>query len=196
MIRGRGLDRVRARATSVCGALAATLALSLAAPAAAAAHTLNPTYTSRLPLAVYLAGAATTVALSFTFVLVRDVRAERPPFTSEGHLPPAPLRFALRAIGLIAWGWIIAQGIAGGGSSAEVTTLFVWVYGWVGVAIICALVGPIWQFLDPFSTLYDFGAWVIRRIGMAPWEVAPYPAGIGRWPAVVGFAVVIWLELV
>ena len=196
MIPGRGLGRVRARAGSVSGGLAAALAITLAAPAAVAAHTLNPTYTSRLPLAVYLAGAATTVALSFIFVLVRDVRAERPAMTGEGRLPPAPLRMAARAIGLIAWAWIIAQGIAGGGSSAEVTTLFLWVYGWVGVAIICALLGPIWHFLDPFSTLYDLGAWIVRRIGMAPWEVAPYPAGVGRWPAVVGFAVVIWLELV
>jgi hypothetical protein len=202
--RGRAGGRARAgsvggglaRAGSVGGGLAAALALSLAAPAAVAAHTLNPTYTSRLPLAVYLAGAATTVALSFIFVLVRDVRAERPTITGEGRMPPAPLRLALRAIGLIGWAWIVAQGIAGGGSSAEVTTLFLWVYGWVGVAMISALIGPIWHYLDPFSTLYDLGAWVVRRIGIAPWDLADYPVRIGRWPAVVGFAVVIWLELV
>ena len=169
--------------------------LSLAAPALVAAHTLNPTYTSRLPLAVYLAGAATTVALSFIFVLVRDVRAERP-IVTEGRLPPAPLRIALRAIGLIGWAWIIAQGIAGGASSAEVTTLFLWVYGWVAVAMLCALVGPVWHFLDPFLTLFDMGAWVVRRAGVSPWEVADYPVGVGRWPAVAGFAFVIWVELV
>jgi hypothetical protein len=157
---------------------------------------MNPTYTSRLPLAVYLAGAATTVALSFIFVLVRDVRAERPAVISEGHLPPAAVRITLRAIGLIGWAWIMAQGIAGGSSNAEVTTLFLWVFGWVGVAILCALVGPVWHFLDPFSTLFDIGAWVVRRLGVSPWDVADYPAAIGRSPAVIGFAFVIWLELV
>jgi hypothetical protein len=180
----------------VAGAVAGTLAVALAAPAVVAAHQLNPTYTSRLPLAVYLAGAATTVALSFIFVLVRDVRAERPVVTDKGKLPPAPLRIALRAIGLIAWAWIMAQGIAGGESDAQVATLFLWVYGWVGTAMVSALVGPIWHFLDPFSTLYDLGAWVVRRAGIAPWEVADYPARLGRWPAVAGFLMVIWLELV
>jgi hypothetical protein len=183
------------RARTLAGFSGATL-LSLAAPAVVAAHSLNPTYTSRLPLAVYLAGAATTVALSFIFVLVRDVRADRPTVTDEGRLPPAALRIVLHAIGLIGWAWILAQGIAGGSSNAEVTTLFLWVFGWVGVAMVCALVGPVWHFLDPFSTLFDLGAWVVRRAGISPWEVADYPTGIGRWPAVVGFAFVIWLELI
>jgi hypothetical protein len=171
-------------------------AIALAVPAAAFAHALNPTYTSRLPLAVYLAGAATTVALSFIFVLVRDVRAERPTVTADGRMPPAPLRIALHALGLVAWLWIVVQGVVGGESDAEVATLFIWVYGWVGVAIVSAFVGPVWQFLDPFSTLHDLGAAALRRIGVAPWDVAEYPARLGRWPAVIGFAVVVWLELV
>jgi hypothetical protein len=170
--------------------------VSLAVPAGVAAQSLNPTYTSRLPLAVYLAGAAATVALSFIFVLVRDVRAERPDTTALGRLPPAPLRLALRAVGLIGWSWIIVQGIVGGASAAEVATLFLWVYGWVGVAALSALIGPIWHWLDPFSTLHDIGAWVVRRLGMQPWDVAGYPTWLGRWPAVIGFLVVIWLELV
>ena len=184
------------RARALVGAVAGGSLVALAAPAGVAAHALNPTYTSRLPLAVYLAGAAATVALSFVFVLVRDVRADRPDMSARGHLPPAPLRFTLRAIGLLAWLWIVAQGIVGGASAGEVTTLFLWVYGWVGVAAISALVGPIWQWLDPFSTLFDTGAWCVRRLGIRPWDLADYPAGLGRWPAVVGFAVVVWLELV
>ena len=100
-------------------------AIGLAAPATAVAHALNPTYTSRLPLAVYLAGAATTVALSFIFVLVRDVRAERPTVTADGRNLPAPLRIGLRTLGLVAWMWIVVQGIVGGESDAEVATLFI-----------------------------------------------------------------------
>jgi hypothetical protein len=170
--------------------------VALAAPAGVAAHGLSPTYTSRLPLAVYLAGAAATVALSFIFVLVRDVRADRPHASAEGHLPPAPLRLLLRAIGLVGWLWMVVQGIEGGASAAEVTTLFLWVYGWVGVAAISALIGPVWHWLDPFSTLYDIGAWLVRRLRVKPWDTAEYPAWLGRWPAVIGFAVVVWLELV
>ena len=185
------MSRARRFATSVVGIVAA-----LAGPAVVAAHQLNATYQSRLPLVVYLAGAAATVALSFIFVLVRDVRAERPDTGAAGRPVPAAIRLVLRGLGLIAWVWIMAQGIAGGESSADVASLFLWVYGWVGVAIISALVGPIWQFLDPFSTLYDIGAWVVRRLGVTPWDVADYPVGVGRWPAIVGFLAVVWLELV
>ena len=182
------------------GRLAAGLsvvgAIALTAPAIVLAHALNPTYTSRLPLAVYLAGAAATVALSFIFVLVRDVRAERPKPTDAGRLPPAALRLALRALGFLAWLWVIVQGIVGGTSDAEVATLFIWVFGWVGVAMVSALIGPAWHFLDPFSTLHDLGAALVRRLGVAPWEVADYPEALGKWPAVIGLAVVVWIELV
>jgi hypothetical protein len=177
-------------------ALGAGALLALGAPATVLAHTLNPTYTSRLPLAVYLAGAAATVALSFVFVLVRDVRADRPDMSLPGRLPPAWLRVGLRVVGLAAWLWVVVQGIAGGSSAAEVATLFLWVYGWVGVAALSALVGPVWHFLDPFSTLFDIGAWIVRRVGVGSWELATYPERFGRWPAVVGFAVVVWIELV
>jgi hypothetical protein len=184
------------RARTIGGALSSAFVVALAVPAGVAAHALNPTYTSRLPLAVYLVGAATTVALSFIFVLVRDVRAQRPVITDPGHLPAAWLRIAMRVIGLVAWIWIVAQGIAGGTSNAEVATLFLWVYGWVGLALISAFIGPIWHWLNPFSTIFDIGAWVIRRLGVQAWEPATYPERLGRWPAIVGFAVVIWLELV
>lgn len=188
MIR-RGLRRLGA-------GLALVGLAAVAAPAAVLAHALNATYTSRLPLAVYLVGAATTVALSFIFVLVRDVRAERPVPRTDGQLPPAALRYMLRALGLLAWLWIVAQGILGGESDGDVATLFIWVYGWVGVAMLSAFVGPVWQFLDPFSTLHDLGAAVVRRLGVSKWDPADFPASLGRWPAVIGFAIVVWIELV
>ena len=186
----------RGRTSRLAASLAGAGLLALAAPAIAVAHSLGTAYVSRLPLAVYLAGAAATVALSFGFVLLRDIRAERPVAdSSEGSLPPAPLRLALRAIGLIAWLWVGAQGIVGGTSNAEVATLFIWVFGWVGTAALSAIVGPAWHFLDPFSTLHDIGAAIVRRLGV-PWDVAEYPDRLARWPAVIGFVVVVWLELV
>jgi hypothetical protein len=172
------------------------LAIAAVAPGAVLGHQLNATYTSRLPLAVYLAGAAATVALSFIFVLVRDVRAERPRTDGPAHLPPPAIRYGLRAIGLIGWAWIIAQGILGGEGSGAVAPLFLWVFGWVGIAMASFLIGPVWQFIDPFSTLYDLGAAVFRRLGVHGWDLATYPARLGKWPAAVGVFVVAWLELV
>ena len=85
---------------------------------------------------------------------------------------PAFVRFGLRAVGLLGWAWIMAQGIAGGSSDAAVAGLFLWIYGWVGVAILSALVFPVWEWLDPFATLHDAGAWVLRRLGVRGWEPA------------------------
>jgi hypothetical protein len=179
----------------IARAVTAGVALAILLPGIALGHTLNAAYTSRLPLAVYLAGAAMTVALSFAFVILRDVRVELPEVQDPGGFPPAWLRYGLRALGLFGWAWIMAQGIAGGSSSANVATLFLWVYGWVGIALISALFFPIWQWLDPFSTLYDIGAWVVRRLGITPWEPSEYPERLVQWPAVIGFAFFIWLEL-
>lgn len=184
--------RHAARAATVVAAATAVLA----APGVVAAHTLSTTYESRLPLAVYLFGAGLTVALSFAFVLLRDLRAEPPPSGAPAKLPPAWLRIGLRLVGLVGWLWILAQGIAGGSSDADVGSLFVWVYTWVGVAAVSAFLFPIWHWLDPFTTLHDAGAWLLRRVGVTGWEPAPYPAMLGRWPAAIGLAFAIWLELV
>ena len=165
-------------------------------PATALGHSLDATYTSRLPLAVYLAGAALTVGLSFAFVLLRNVAAEVPAEDADTSLPPAWLRVVLRAIGLTAWLWIVVQGVLGGTSDANVATLFLWVYGWVGVALVSALIGPAWHWLDPFSTLYDIGAKVVDVLGIRPWALAEYPRALGHWPAAIGFAFIIWIELV
>jgi hypothetical protein len=164
-------------------------------PAVVAAHQLSTVYESPLPLAVYLAGAAVTVALSFLFVLARDMRAAPTP---PGRVVPVPaaLRLALRAIGVIAWVWIVAQGLAGGSSDAAVASLFLWVYGWVGVAALSALVAPVWEWLDPFATFHDMLAWVLRTLGIRGWAPSDIPAWIRLWPAVAGLVFFVWLELV
>lgn len=170
--------------------------LLLTVPASVAAHSMSATYESRLPLAVYLVGAATTVALSFLFVITRDVRAPAPAATTPGFLPPVIVRRGLQAVGLVGWTWIVVQGLAGGSGDGDVATLFLWIYGWVGLALLSAVVGPVWHFLDPFSTLHDGAAAVLDRLGVRGWPAADYPARLGRWPATIGFAIYVWLELV
>jgi hypothetical protein len=188
---------VTLRARGRLGAAALAGLAVAGTPAAVSAHSLDATYQSRLPLAIYLAGAGITVALSFAFVLLRDLRAEPPPADAEAKLPPAALRVALRAVGLVGWLWIVVQGIVGGSGAGDVGSLFVWVYTWVGIAIVSAVVFPAWHWIDPFSTLYDLGSGALRRLGVGDgWELAPYPGWLGRWPAVAAFAFIVWLELV
>ena len=171
------------------------LAALLGAPAVVTAHNLSAVYQSPLPLAVYLAGAATTVALSFVFVLARDMRAAPTPEGRVVHVP-APIRIVLRVLGLVGWAWILVQGTAGGTSEASVASLFLWVYGWVGVAMLSALVAPVWEWVDPFATIHDMLAWGLRKLGIQGWAITDLPAAVRVWPAVVGLMFFIWLELV
>ena len=88
------------------------------------------------------------------------------------------------------------QAIAGGTSDADVAFLFLWVYGWVGMPLLCAFVGPVWSWVDPFSTLYDIIAWIGRKLGIGGVTPQPWPSRLDIWPAVAGFAFFVWLELV
>jgi len=176
------------------GIAAATLLVG-ALPAVAAAHGLSPVYESPLPLAVYLVGAAATVALSFLFVLARDLHADETPPRREVAVPRV-VRIGLRLIGLLGWVWIMAQGIAGGSSDGAVAGLFLWVYGWVGIAMLSALAFPVWEWLDPFAALFDICTWALRSVGIKGMKPSALPARLGSWPATIGFAVFVWLELV
>lgn len=172
-----------------------SLAALLAVPGPVAAHGLVGRVESPLPLAVYLAGAGIAVALSFALVILRDVEAPPPPPARTRPVPALVVQ-SFRAIGLLAWLWIVAQTIIGGSSDADVSTLFLWVYGWVCLALLSAFVGPVWAWLDPFSTLHDLGAGVLRRLNVEGWAPAPYPERLGAWPAVLGLVFFVWLELV
>ena len=75
--------------------------------------------------------------------------------------------------------------------------LFLWVYGWVGLAVVSAFVGPAWHFLDPFSTLHDarrLAAATARRRELDPGRL-PGAARVAGRRASCSSAFV-WLELV
>jgi len=180
-------------------ALAALLGLAGLAlmPEPVLAHIIQEQYEAPLPLVAYLAGAAIAVAMSFLFVMLRNPSA-RPETEPKVELRDVPLwlQRLLQAIGLIGWLWVALQALFGGSGSADVASLFLWVYGWVGVALVSAFFGPVWAWLDPFSTIHALLSGVASRLGISGGENAEYPDRIGRWPAVIGFVVILWLELV
>ncbi|CAN5587375.1 hypothetical protein BH23CHL6_BH23CHL6_10940 [soil metagenome] len=187
------LDQRGRSAVSLGGAIA----LSMAIPATVAAHQLTERYQAPLPLLAYIGGAAIAVAMSFAFVALRapgpsteSVRDER------AAVMPGWTQLLLRALGLLAWLWILAQALYGGSGEADVASLFLWVYGWVGLALVSALIGPLWSWIDPFSTLHMLLGAAGRRLGLGSGEPAEYPRSLGMWPAVIGFGLVVWLELV
>ena len=178
------------------GALAGTLVGAILPPATAA-HQLNERYASPLPLAAYVLGAAVAVGLSFAFVVLRS--GPGPVARPEGRSIAVPrvLRAGLRAAGLIGWLWVVVQGVTGGfGDAADAPSLILWVYGWVGLSLVSALVGPAWVWVDPFTTIHGILAGAGRRLGLHGPSTLPYPDALRSWPAVGGYAVFVWLELV
>ncbi|HUP82877.1 MAG TPA: hypothetical protein VM284_01670 [Candidatus Limnocylindria bacterium] len=171
-------------------------ALLLAWPGVALAHQLNERYAAPLPLLVYVGGAAFAVAMSFLFVILRNAPVPTQEVTGRTRLVPRWLRLTLQALGLIGWSWIVVQTFSGGSGEGDVASLFLWVYGWVGLALVSALGGPAWSWIDPFSTIHQLLGGITGRIGFSGGETAPYPARLGKWPAVIGLAIVVWLELV
>lgn len=189
-------DTPRRAIARLLAAVAAACAVALTLPATALAHQLMERYRAPLPLVAYVAGAALAVAVSFAFVILRN---PRPPDETRSRSREVPvwLRRLLSLIGLVAWLWIIAQTAVGVGSGdADVASLFVWVYGWVGLGLISSLIGPAWAWIDPFTTLHRILGWLGRRLRLAGAQPARYPERLGRWPAVVGLAAVVWVELV
>jgi hypothetical protein len=192
------------RIGATIGLAAGSATVALAAPATVAAHQLTGRFTSPLPLGAYLIGAALAVAASFAIVVMGSGAAvpagtsAAPAGPREARVirVPAILRRGLASVGLLAWVWIVVRSVVlDGASPGDVASLFLWTYGWVGLALVSAFVGPVWAWLDPFSTLHRFGVWALRRVGLAGAPAAPYPEWLGRWPAVLGLAVFIWLEL-
>ena len=177
-------------------AIPAALLLLLLLPGDAAAHVLGEQYQAPLPLLAYVAGAAIAVALSFAFVALRRPTAVQSATLGQAFRVPSWLRGGLRLVGLVGWCWIVVQAVHGGSGESDVASLFLWLYGWVGLALLSALLGPVWSWLDPFSTLHMILGWLGRRLGLRAGAERPYPAALGSWPAVVGFSFFIWLELV
>jgi hypothetical protein len=171
-------------------------ALLLAWPGVALAHQINERYAAPLPLLAYVGGAALAVAMSFAFIILRNAPAPATDVNTKTRVVPRWLRFALQAVGLIGWLWIVAQTFFGGVGDGDVASLFLWVYGWVGLALVSALGGPIWSWIDPFSTIHSILSGVAGRLKISGGESAPYPARLGKWPAVIGLAIIVWLELV
>ena len=183
------------RSTRLLRVAVSAVVLLLLAAAPASAHTLDGAVDAPLPFAAYLAGAAIAVALSFVFVAFGDDRPAPEPEPGRVRTIWRPVRWLLRLIGLLAWAWVVAQAIDGVTSDAEIGPVILWVYGWVGLAMVSALLGPAWAWLDPFSTIYDLIAAIMRPTGLHLPGRAPWNRRVQAWPAVAFMAFYVWLEL-
>ena len=182
--------------------------LAVFTPATTLAHGFAQRYDLPVPLNLYLAGAAATVALSF-LVITFFTRGERrvsgyPAFnllaTLPGKLIAHPVVIQLLRIASVAFLiLIIFAGYFGDENPFKnIAPTAVWVIWWVGFAYISGLLGDFWAVINPWSAVFGGVArlWEFfsheGRFGLR----LAWPASLGRWPAVYMFAGFIWAELI
>jgi len=182
---------MRLRTLPVLGAATAIGVTSLAWPATADAHAIGTvTYQFPVPLWLYVLAGAIAVAASVPAAALANARI-------GGHLGtnfyrPGSGRL-VRAAQILAAALlieIVAAGLFGSQEfAANPATVLVWVDLWVGVGLVAAVFGPVWDLVNPLRLLGD----LVDRVSPAP-PVA-YPEPLGQWPAVAGLAIFGWMEL-
>jgi hypothetical protein len=176
--------------------LASVLAAALFLPGAAAAHAVSGIdYRFPLPVWLYALAAGLAVLLSAP---AASLAVQGAGTRTTGDLYSAVRGLQLGRIGIVVASLLLADVVAGGlfGPAdffENPATIVIWVDFWVGLGIVSALLGNVWDFVSPLNAAGRALERALARRGMT---VTPYPARVGLWPATVLLLVWSWMELV
>jgi hypothetical protein len=180
---------------------ASGVGLALSLPATASAHGLVGKQDLPIPRWLFAWAAAVVLVASFVGLAVlwatprlQDV-TERRRFSA-----PRVLEVVFGALGVAAFAFCIYAGFAGTqAATANLLPTVIYVFFWVVVPFLSVLFGDVFRAVNPWLAIGKGVGWLVRRTGAAGAEGAeplPYPAWLGRWPAVIGVLAFAWVELV
>lgn len=180
------------------GAGALGLLAAAISPAAASAHGLVGKQDLPIPGWLFTWGAAAVLVVSFVG-LAALWAAPRLQDVRERRLATIPRAVEVLAglLGLAAFLFVVYAGYAG--VQEPTTNLMpevVYVIFWVGIPFVSAVFGDVFRLFNPWLAIGKATGWLVRRVMPEAAEPLPYPARLGRWPAVVGILVFAWVELV
>jgi hypothetical protein len=184
---------------------AATFAVALVVLPAlcsdALAHALAQRYDLPLPLGYFLVASGAVVVMTFVVLALfwRDggKRIEARDYVILRGTVPDFVVAGSQFLAVLALTLLIAAGLFGNPATFKnITPVAVWVIWWVGFGFVTAFIGNIWPLINPWTSTFDFAAWLTR-----PWTHglsfrAHYPQWLGVWPSCVLFLLFAWLELV
>ena len=166
------------------------------------AHASQITYRFPLPTWIYIVAAGLIVLVSAPAAAAFMGRGPGLGWRSR-NLYPRLRPLHLGAIGLtissLLLVWCLLGGVAARTSEEahefleNPATILIWVDFWVGLGIVSALVGNIWDFVSPLSALARA---IDRELGRREVGRRLYPERLGQWPAVALLLVWSWFELV
>ncbi|MCZ6764715.1 MAG: hypothetical protein O7C63_07265, partial [Alphaproteobacteria bacterium] len=175
-------------------------------PGGAAAHALGQRYDLPLPLSYYVVGGGLVVLLTFVVMAVFVARPHDGNMTYSMRLAAWPVDAASRRIFLaiveilsvLAFLFLLFAGFFGfqRNPNLNILPVSIWILWWVGLAFISALIGNLWDAINPWAAI---GRWASGLLGLlAPWPKKPllaYPKWLAAWPAFILFAGFAWMEV-
>jgi len=186
-------------------ATAAWVAAAALLPSPALAHGIVVREDLPIPRWLFVAAAGTVLIVSFLGLAVLwpepwlEGSSWRPLPGGAGRLLVARAPRALAgALGAFVLGVVLWSGFDGRQLVTDnFAPTFVYVIFWVGLVPASVLFGDVFRALNPWRAIARAIAWIAARLarGRLP-DPLPYPAWLGRWPAVAGIVVFAWLELV
>ena len=171
------------------------------------AHAFAQRYDLPVPLWLYLLGAGATVAISFLVVIIflgRDKEDDTPRLellrTPVGRI--LSHRYFLRLIKIFSVFFfltVIIAGLFGTQTLPEKNILptTVWVIWWVGLAFFSALLGDLWNLVNPWRIIAEWTSNITCRYRLVSFQKKKTLSRFSSvWPAVIVFAGFSWAELV
>jgi hypothetical protein len=163
------------------------------------AHGLGGRVDLPVPRGLFVFGAVTALIVSFVALAVLwpeprlEKRRPRPIRAAwlRSVMSSAVLGWVVRAAGLVVFGVTTLAAFRPVGPTDTIAPAMVFIWFWVGLAILQAVFGNVWAALSPWDTLG-------RLLQLDPPAYRPprtYPKALGRWPAAVLLFGFVWFEL-
>ena len=174
------------------------------------AHGFGERYDLPLPLWLYTYSAGGIVLISFLLIVsmirpmaigsvTEKLSCRLIRFTGRIRLIQIPMIFTIQCITVFLLVLVCTAGFVGTQTpSLNIAPTLIWIIWWVGVAFASALIGNIWELINPWSTIYQWTNILFRRhpqSSQSMWWRIRYPQQIGCMPAIILLVAFAWVEL-
>jgi hypothetical protein len=193
------------RAAGLAALVAAGSAATLLFPDVASAHALVGRKDLPVPAWLFAWGASLVLIISFALLSVAWTRARLqredwrpvPRWLTRAVLNPI-IEVLCGVIGVGLFGVVLYAGFGGiSDPTQNFSIVFVFYTFWLGLVVLSVLIGDVFRAFNPWLAL---GRLVSGGFRLVAGQSAPapfrYPDWLGRWPAVIGVLLFVWLELI